>query len=333
MGTITSPLISQELTTILQRGDREDQVAALRALSRIGHLPALRVITPFTACADPGLRAEAIKAISGFRRISHEPALVFYYRRLMERLLREDPSYTVRAEAARCLIERHGRADLLLFLRQMLTHQEGDKEGASVRGQAVESVARIGLDYSDFLLEDSLADPNPDVRARAMIALWAVPERQKDLDQPLQALLGNGRTEEREAGLLVVARRHLAPYRDVAAGLLGTADLRLRERDALAYLGAGGWQEPEAGQAVAILLAIFDGPPVANGPALSSDPAGIDAARRDAAEVIPDLPEEGQDAILVAAVKLPDEARQRVGAAFRAHGVFTHLLDDESLAL
>ncbi len=318
---VRDPLVQERLAAYLAGDDREAKVTAMRTMGQIGELSSLRAITPFTSCPDEELRAEAVRSIRLFRGIGREPVLAFYYRRLLERLLAEDPSYTVRAEAARCLIEHHNPRDLPPFLRRLLTHAE-----APVRAQAVEAVARIGLEFGDFLLEEVLSDPDPEVRARALIVLWPVRQRRKSLDALLRTMLKDERPAERQAGLLVVVRAPhtaMAPYLEEAEGLLHSPDLRTRTLAALAYLAAGGAKTENGsgpprdqaqemqkradrvGQAVQVVLGVL------------GDAGVPEAARREVADLLPELPEEGLDEVLVAGVQLPAPTRALIQGALR----------------
>ncbi len=286
------PLLYQQLIPFLQRDDPDAQVVALGSLGRLGQLPALRSIVPLTTCADERVRTEAVRAIRQFRCIRRQPMLAFYFKRLMERLLSSDASYAVRAEAAQYLIEHHDPQNLPHFLRELLTHQD-----PVVRCQAVEALGRMGLQYIDFLLEEALTDADADVRARAVLALWTIPERQKEMNQAVQAMLGDADVKVQQAGLLVVARGGLEPYRDLAGNLLQSPVLRTRYLAGLAYLSAGGADQSMVDAALAPVLAVLgdDGVP--------------DAARQEVANLLPELPGAGLDAVLVAAVQLSPEAR------------------------
>ncbi|MCX5716594.1 MAG: HEAT repeat domain-containing protein [Candidatus Omnitrophica bacterium] len=116
-----SPMVIQKLLVIVQTEDKAARLAALRTLTRLGHLPALRVITQLMSDPDEEIRAASIQTVRKFTKIEQDHFLSFYFKRRMERFMTEDKSSMVRSEAARYLIERQPVRDMPYFVHISLS--------------------------------------------------------------------------------------------------------------------------------------------------------------------------------------------------------------------
>lgn len=293
-----NPLALQKLLDIVNRKDKPAQLAGLRVLPKLGQLEAVPNLMHLLHDPDEELRTAAIQSLRSFPNIREKPFLAFNLEHRIKQIFTSDESLNVRAEAARFLIENRPAEEMPVFVNELLDHPDPD-----IRTKVVETVSELNMEFVDLSLERMLEDAHPEVKAQAVAALWEVPRLQGTAALTLQKLLDDETAEARAAGLTVVIRFGIGEYLPKVEPLLDVDMAGVRDRAALAILSAGDRNIDSWGRAVKTIVDAL------------CDTERSEVIRNDIIPRLPQLSEDGLDAVLMSVALLPEEKRDLAAAA------------------
>lgn len=297
-----SQAIKQLVYLLTKDPDKEIKLASLKAIGHTNSLSAIRYVTALLESPDEDFRAAAVRALVKLERARMQPFLKFNLRSQMEEMLKNDPSAAVRSEALAYIMSVHPDRNLPKFVAEML--RCGDP---AIRERTISTLAATGLPYLDYSIDRFLRDPDPMVQAAAIKALHHFPERLEELLPILQRLIASPDKESRLAGLkALVEVPELAPT-DSLVSLFQDQELEIRVFAALNYLNRSSGGGDLAKEALDVIVQ-----------ALSS-PNEQDFLATELVPLLPDLPEEVLDMLLIQLASLPPERQNALPALGRFH--------------
>lgn len=289
--------IRQLIELLTKSPKKEVQLAALAALGRSNSLMAVRYVTALLSDPDDDLRAAAIRSLVQLNKSRNQPFLKFNLRRRMEEMLRVDPSPDVRSEALAYMVSVHPDRNLPEFAAEMLLSAD-----PVIRERTIMTLAATDLPFLDYSIEQFLKDPEPRVRAAAIKALHSFPERVGQILPPLRELLASAEPGGRLAGLKALPDVEGLDVQDVLAQLLKDEDANIRIFAALNYL----MRSPRDGSSVTVAVDILV--------RAIGDPDKQEFLAAEIVPLLPDLPEECLDELLIEVAGLPLEGQKNLPA-------------------
>jgi len=304
------PRALARLDELAAKGELEVRRLALRCLARLHHAPAFGHIAqllddPEASLRQTGLHAARCFNISMARKHPEE------WTNLLARasiLVGRDPAPTVRAEAARLLLETADTSRATALIQDLLADATEE-----VRIHVVDTLADLRLPGLDDLLRPYLNDTRPLVRAATAAALWrAAAGAQAAATGTLEALLAAASPAELRAGLGAAAQLPTAAFAPAFTRLLEHPDAEVQALAAMAFLATGRSGDAAWPHAVELLALAL------------TDPVREPLLRAHLVPLFAELPADALDALLAAAAAQSEEHRAQ--AARILHELYPALL-------
>jgi hypothetical protein len=198
-------LINKKLLGILLdssgRVSTDTKIKVLETIKRLGNALFLRALAMLVKNPEPVIRSESIAAANHLLKKTSKNFLIErYFIRKMKEFIAHDHSLTVKAHAIEFLFDHSSREDILLLFKQFFTDKDAQFKISSIR-----ALRHSSLNFKDFLEIDIINDPDPDVRAEAIIDLWKYEEYQQISRSEVENLLRADNQREKHAALRVLA--------------------------------------------------------------------------------------------------------------------------------